>query len=329
MLKKITSAIRNSVAETKMYSICEKWDLRRRNTFFVVSVMAKLPCFRLMQKYFRKKKADILYVRFVNEFLVNDSVPYFNFRGAKLPDIYHLNYDFGLFRRFIFNDTFTVPIYWDDDYDADRMRKLDKVMSEGPYGYKDEILDINVTVESGDIVIDAGAWIGDFSAYCSSKDAICYAFEPANETYSLLCQTSRLNSPHKIIPIKMGLGDVESSLQLGIDAGGSGNNSFLSTFIPKDAKFETVRITTIDNFVREKHLDKVNFIKSDIEGMERNLLIGARETLRRFAPKLAICTYHLPDDPQVLESIIKEANPAYKVVHLRHKLFAAVPKHLK
>jgi hypothetical protein len=73
-------------------------------------------------------------------------------------------------------------------------------------------------------------------------------------------------------------------------------------------------------------LSQVDFIKSDIEGYERNLLLGAKNTLKKFAPKLAICTYHLPDDPQVLESIIKDANPDYKVVHLRHKLFAMACK---
>ncbi|MDR2174832.1 MAG: hypothetical protein LBO82_02695 [Synergistaceae bacterium] len=28
---------------------------------------------------------------------------------------------------------------------------------------------------------------------------------------------------------------------------------------------------------------------------------------------MAICTYHLPDDPEVLENLIKKANPAYNV----------------
>ena len=54
------------------------------------------------------------------------------------------------------------------------------------------------------------------------------------------------------------------------------------------------------------------------------MLRGAADTLRKFAPKLALCTYHLPDDPQVLESLILEINPRYKVVQLRKKLFAAV-----
>jgi hypothetical protein len=87
---------------------------------------------------------------------------------------------------------------------------------------------------------------------------------------------------------------------------------------------EKITITSLDKFVTENKLERVDFIKADIEGAERDMLKGATNVLKTFAPKLAICTYHLPDDSQVLEQIIKEANPAYTVVHLRHKLFAAV-----
>jgi hypothetical protein len=80
----------------------------------------------------------------------------------------------------------------------------------------------------------------------------------------------------------------------------------------------------LDSFVEERGLARIDFIKADIEGAERDMLKGATRVLRDFAPKLAICTYHLADDPVVLEAIIKSANPGYKVVHLRHKLFASV-----
>ena len=95
----------------------------------------------------------------------------------------------------------------------------------------------------------------------------------------------------------------------------------------KDAhKSEKIVITTLDKFVEENKLERVDFIKADIEGAERDMLRGACNTLKTFAPKLAICTYHLPDDPEVLEKIILEANHNYTIVHLRHKLFAAVTK---
>ena len=87
----------------------------------------------------------------------------------------------------------------------------------------------------------------------------------------------------------------------------------------RDHASPLVKVTTIDQFVSENQIRKVDFIKADIEGTERYMLKGATETLR-------ICTYHLKDDPLVLDSIIKEANPAYTVMHTRHKLFASVKR---
>jgi hypothetical protein len=87
---------------------------------------------------------------------------------------------------------------------------------------------------------------------------------------------------------------------------------------------EKIKIITLDEFIHEQNLKKVDFIKADIEGAERDMLKGARGVLKEFAPKLALCTYHLPDDPEVLEALIKDANPAYTVAHISKKLFAAV-----
>ena len=87
----------------------------------------------------------------------------------------------------------------------------------------------------------------------------------------------------------------------------------------------TVPTITLDQFVHERNLARVDFIKADIEGAERLMLAGAQETLRRFAPKLAICTYHLPDDKEVLETLIKQANPDYIITHRWKKLYAYVP----
>jgi FkbM family methyltransferase len=223
------------------------------------------------------------------------------------------------FYNSVFEDTFLVYTLHDDCYDEARIGRLMNGPMEGPYGLRNGFVD--VTVKEGDIVIDAGSWIGDFAAYASAKGAVTYAFEPTDSTFEYLLKTAELN--RNIHPVKKGLGDKNTSV-LFHTQDHSGGNRVVSA--PTDAEDHTIETTTIDAFVEENGLERVDFIKADIEGYERQMLKGAGETLRRFAPKLAICTYHLPDDPEVLEALIKEANPAYNVVQKSKKLYASVPR---
>ena len=61
-------------------------------------------------------------------------------------------------------------------------------------------------------------------------------------------------------------------------------------------KKERVKALEIDTIVKELGLEKVNFIKMDIEGVEIDAFLGAEQTIKKFTPKLAICTYHRPTD---------------------------------
>lgn len=180
---------------------------------------------------------------------------------------------------------------------------------------------VNVTVCSGDVVIDAGAWIGDFAAYASICGATTYAFEPTPQTFDLLVKTSKLNK--NMIPVNKGLSDAQDELKIFVNGeGNSGANTFRADASAGKEAVDHIATTTLDDFVQENSIKRIDFIKSDIEGFERNLLRGARNTLAEFAPKLAISTYHLPDDKEVLEKIILEANPKYRVVHKKEILFA-------
>jgi len=247
---------------------------------------------------------------------------YFDINGAKLPDISADKNIFLPLTNLIFEDIFLISYYYNDNYDKTIVKKLDQYLTDGPYGYKDGVFD--VTVQKDDVVIDAGAWIGDFSAYAVSKGATAYAFEPVEEIFSILCKTTDLNNG-KIIPVKKGLSSKSGEINIWKDQqGGIGNSLIIKD--NEEMVEERIDILTLDEFVEDNNLKRVDFIKADIEGAEREMLKGSKSVLKTFAPKLAICTYHLPDDPQVLEKIILEANPNYKIVQLRNKLFAAVVK---
>jgi len=87
----------------------------------------------------------------------------------------------------------------------------------------------------------------------------------------------------------------------------------------------SVKCTKPDTFVHQNNIPRIDFIKADIEGAERYMLMGAKQVLKDFAPKLAICTYHLPDDPKVLRELILDANPDYVIEERWKKMYAHVP----
>ena len=245
----------------------------------------------------------------------------FKIKDAKiptLPDGYN-----NKFEKAIFWETFFSYAFFDDKYDEETFYFCSLFDPECLYSLVND--KVNVKVEPGDIVIDAGAWVGDFSAYASAVGAgKTYAFEAAPDTFKILQETAKLNA--NIIPVNMGIAAKQSEMILFKSTYSTGAHSLLdksenADFIKDEQPIKTI---SIDDFVRENNLTRVDFIKADIEGFERHLLEGAQETLKKFAPKLALCTYHLPDDPEVMAALIKKANPNYKIVQKRCKLFASI-----
>ncbi len=191
---------------------------------------------------------------------------------------------------------------------------------EGPYETD------GVNLNEGDYVIDAGANIGMFSIFASSKigeKGKIFAFEPIPEAQELLRENIELNKSKNIKVIPFALGESKKELEFFL----SPNNIEASSgYFDRGGGRTKIRQISLDRFVEENKISKINFIKADIEGMERNFLIGAEETIKRFKPKIAICIYHRPDDPMVLERMIKEFVPEYRIVKTEKKLYAWVEK---
>lgn len=197
---------------------------------------------------------------------------------------------------------------------------LSILSDEGPYENE------YVRLRKGDIVIDAGANLGLFSLFCSHKEVKkVYAFEPQKAVIKLLKKNILLNNENELVEVvPYGLSDRNDVYLLSHSGTGHPAGSIV---IKRNDENDTEKVscTTLDNWVRERGISKIDFIKADIEGAERQMLIGSTEILRKYAPRLAICTYHLPDDPIVLEKIIRKANPNYVIFQTTHKLLAYVP----
>lgn len=188
--------------------------------------------------------------------------------------------------------------------------------AEGPY----EIPPVDL--KPGDVVIDAGANIGLFSCCAASIGCDVMAFEPDEDPRKALEKQKEIYPNIKIFP--MGLSDEDGEATFYFSSTGSANTSLAIKYGQTLAE-KKIAIAKLDTLVENGTIPRVDFIKADVEGAERNLLLGAQEVMRRFAPKLSICTYHLPDDKEVLTSIVKKANPNYIIEHKWRKLYAYVP----
>lgn len=99
---------------------------------------------------------------------------------------------------------------------------------------------------------------------------------------------------------------------------GSGNTLKKFNSLQNKSKFDK----NGNHFVSVVSLDSLNiipeFIKVDIEGGEKEFILGSKNTIAKYKPQLAICVYHKPEDFFYLTDLILSINKKYKVYFRHH-----------
>jgi FkbM family methyltransferase len=171
---------------------------------------------------------------------------------------------------------------------------------------------IQIMPEDSDFVIDGGACLGDSTAVFSNAvgvDGKVFAFDPVADHLEIL----KYNTDQ--YPIK----NVEV-----VDYGLSNKNEYTQPLrLNKyDPAFQVgaagLPLVKIDSLVANNILNKINFIKLDVEGSEVDALLGAQRSISIFQPKLAISVYHKPDDLFEIPLLIKRLFPFYNHITLEH-----------
>ncbi len=169
-------------------------------------------------------------------------------------------------------------------------------------------------VRQGDIVLDCGANVGVFTRVALAAGArTVVAIEPGPENVECLRRNFRPEvDAGRVIVYPKGVWDKDDFLTLNVYPNNSAADSFV---IQREGAVAVQRIplTTIDKLVAELKLDRVDFIKMDIEGAEPKALTGALATLKRFKPRLSISAYHEPDHPVQIPKIVLGARPDYQM----------------
>lgn len=167
-------------------------------------------------------------------------------------------------------------------------------------------------VRPGEIVMDCGAHVGTFVHQALQLGAAkVVAVEPDATNIECLRRNFKQEiAAGKVVVYPKAVWDSETTLKFTVSGDNSGMNSAV---IATQGRTVEVPATRIDTIVRELNLPRLDRIKMDIEGAERNALRGGMASLRQFRPKVVLETYHLPDDAQVLPAILREAHSDYRI----------------
>ena len=161
-------------------------------------------------------------------------------------------------------------------------------------------------------IADLGAYNGDtlreIAPFATSlKEAI--AFEPDRRNHKKLSDYAEGEERFKITPIKAAAWSHKDTLLF--DGSGNRNSTLISKGIEVNRPPKTVEVEaeSLDNILGG---ERVDYIKFDVEGAEKEAILGSLETIEKHRPALMISLYHRSEDVFALPLMIHERFPDYK-----------------
>lgn len=160
-----------------------------------------------------------------------------------------------------------------------------------------------ISCDEQEVMVDMGAFQGDtieeymetYGEECFSK---IYAYEIVEENVKVL--EEKFEENEKIIIRPVGVSKENGSMYLN-------NNGAIDAQSLAESGDKKVEIVTLDSDITEK----ITLLKADIEGAEKDAIIGAQNHIRNDRPKLALSIYHSNADLIDIFELIEEIQPGY------------------
>lgn len=186
-------------------------------------------------------------------------------------------------------------------------------------------------LKKDDVVIDCGAAFGEFTVCAAKKVGLngkVIVFEPNPSCFKILKDKINKKKLKNVILIKKGLFNKngKSKITENIVSGTIGSSMFpessksFSVF-QKTGKSHFIDVATLDHEFEKLKIDKIDFIKMDIEGAELEAIEGAKQIIKKYHPHLAIACYHKRDGVKtgaILKPILERLGYSVAIKNLFH-----------
>jgi FkbM family methyltransferase len=134
-------------------------------------------------------------------------------------------------------------------------------------------------IKKDDVVFDIGASYGTYTLSACSTGATVYCFEPEKTVFTDLVTNITLNGwSTRCFPSNTGLWSSKTLVDM----------KEYAPHWPQATITSLYNVETIDNIVEDNRLNKINWMKIDVEGAEVHVVQGGLKTIKRFKPNLII-----------------------------------------
>ena len=154
-----------------------------------------------------------------------------------------------------------------------------------------------------DIVFDVGTNIGTIANWLANRTKHVHGFEPHPENIEMTRDQVKLRKTKNITLSQLALSKKPGTLQLHVKSF-HGHHSLGDTAASPTVEKIDVEVETVDRYCSTHGIDRIDFLKIDVEGFEDDVLEGAT-------------------------SMLKDHRIGFVLFELRHSILASVDKHAK
>ncbi|HEX2195593.1 MAG TPA: FkbM family methyltransferase [Actinomycetota bacterium] len=143
----------------------------------------------------------------------------------------------------------------------------------------------------GDHVVDVGGYVGYFTMLAAGivgAGGSVTAFEPVPENAASIRRSAAANGFGHVQVEEVAVSDHEGRDPLWVDREEGGSASSTSSLAGGGSEQVEVPVTTLDRYVAERGLARVDLVKIDVEGLEEEVVRGMEAVMRDLRPELVV-----------------------------------------
>lgn len=155
----------------------------------------------------------------------------------------------------------------------------------GSYEPKEDKILLNI-VKGNDVVLDIGANLGWYTLNWLKKarNVTVYSFEPMPDIYDKLIQNLTLNGQRIKNAFNFGLSNVNDEVNFFFDMERCGASSMVNLRGTENTIDIKCTVKKLDDVFPSLNVNRLDFIKCDVEGAEKLVFEGGIETIKKYKP---------------------------------------------